>query len=156
MKHIESSKLIALAVPVDAGLVKHTLIERLRSAFNVEIVGEGSENFVIKFTGKRVLYKCAMNVVLKVDDQRARVIIDGKVGVRTSTMWLYTLGILMLLIVGLFPGILNTTGRGSNATDILVFLFLGVFLLYDINKKMIEPEILLDRILRALAAEFGV
>lgn len=156
MKHIESSKLITLANVVDASLVKQALIERMRSAFKIESVGDSDENFQIIFSGKGVLYRCTVNVLLKVDSQRARIVIDGKVGVRTLTKVIYVMGILALLVLGLFPGTLNTSGHGSSAMDFLVFLFLGVFILYDVNKKMIEPEILLDRILQGLDAEFGV
>ena len=156
MKHIESSRLITLASPVDVSVIKHVLVGRMRGAFSIETVGEGDENFKLTLSGKGVLYRCTMNVLLKVDTQRARVIVDGTVGVRTATKILYIFGFLALLVLGLFPGILNTSGHGSSAMDILVFLFLGVFILYDVNKKMLEPEILLDRILRALEAEFGV
>lgn len=154
MKHIEASRLITLASPVDAETVKYSLVERLRNAFHVETVGEGAEVFTLNVLGKNTPYHCALNVAVKTDAERARVIINGNVEINSSTKIFYVLGILVLLVLGLFPGTINTSGHGS-AMDVMVFLFLGIFIMIDMNKKLGEPEHLLDRVLRALETEFG-
>lgn len=156
MKHIESSQLIALAAPMEVSAIKYSLVERLRSAFHVETVGEGVENFSVSMTGKGSPCRCQFNVILKTEAARARVMVNGAVTINPYTKIMYALGILALVVLGLFPGTINTSGQGSGATDFLVFLFLGAFVLFDMNKKMSEVEDLLDRVLRALNAEFGV
>jgi hypothetical protein len=154
MKHIESSKLIHLAENVEASAVKYSLVERLRGVFHIETVGEGVENFSLTAAGKDIPCHCFFNVFLKTDAKYARVIVDGSAEINAPTKILYTLGVLALLVLGLFPGTINTTGKGS-AIDLMVFLFLGIAIIYDMNKKLAEPEAMLDRVLRALATEFG-
>jgi hypothetical protein len=156
MKHLESSKLINLATDTEAAVIKYSFVERLRGAFHVETVGDGVENFVVNAIGKDVPCKCIFNVLLKTENKRARLIVDGNVGISASTKILYTLGFLALLVLGLFPEstMLKTTYKGS-AMDFMVFLFLGAFLVFDMNKKVAEPEEIIDRILNAVATEFG-
>lgn len=154
MKHIESSRLINLSGEVAPAAIKYSLVERMRGAFHVETVGEGEENFAITAAGKDVPCTCSLNVLMKVEGKRARIIVDGVTGINASTKILYTLGVLALLVLGLFPGTINTTGKGS-AMDFMVFLFLGAFLVLDVNKKLAEPEALIDRILGSVATEFG-
>lgn len=156
MKHIESSRRITLAGTVDAAAIKYSLVERLRGAFHVEVVGEGTEHFTVAALGKDTPYRCALNVILKTDGKYARLMVEGETGINASTKILYSLGVLALLVLGLFPGgTINTSGQGS-AMDVLVFLFLGIFVIYDINRKMAEPELLLDRVLNAVETEFGI
>jgi hypothetical protein len=155
MKHIESSKLIDLSGAVESAAIKYSLVERLRNVFHIETVGEGIESFSLAATGKDVPCHCLFNVILKTDGRYARLIVDGSAEITATAKILYTLGVLALLVLGLFPGTINTTGHGG-ATDLMVFLFLGIYILYDMNKKLAEPEQLLDRILRAVATEFGV
>jgi len=154
MKHIESSKLINLPGTVETAAIKYSLVERMRNVFHIETVGEGVESFTMAATGKDIPCHCLFNVLLKTDGRYARLIIDGSAEISAPTKILYTLGVLALLVLGLFPGTINTTGKGS-AVDLMVFLFLGMFILYDVNRKLSEPEQLLDRILRAVATEFG-
>lgn len=155
MKHIESSRRIMLADATDAASIKYSLVERLRGAFHVEVVGEGTDNFTVAALGKDTPYRCTLNVILKTDGKYARLMIEGETGINSSTKILYALGVLALLVLGLFPGgTINTSGRGS-AMDVLVFLFLGIFVIYDMNRRLAEPEILVDRILNAVETEFG-
>lgn len=154
MKHIEASQLVRLARDADTASIKYSLVERLRSAFYVETVGEGEENFSITASGRSIPCDCSFNVLLKVEPKYARIIIDGTSGVSGTTKIFYTLGFLALLILGLFPGTINTTGKGG-AMDFMVFLFLGAFLVTDMTKKLAEPQILIDRILKAVDTEFG-
>ena len=154
MKHIESSKLINLSGTVETAAIKNSLVERMRNIFHVETVGEGTEKFTLTAIGKNIPCHCVFNVVLKTDEKHARLIVDGGAEITAAAKILYTLGVLALLVLGLFPGTINTTGHGS-ATDLMVFLFLGIFILYDMNKKLAEPEQLLDRVIHAVATEFG-
>ncbi len=154
MKHIESSKLISLAAAAESSAIKYSLVERMRGVFHIETVGEGVENFTLTAIGKDIPCHCVFNVLLKADNKYARLIVDGSAEISAASKILYTLGVLALLVLGLFPGTIKTGGSDS-AMDLMVFLFLGIFIFYDMNKKLAEPEILLDRILRAVATEFG-
>ena len=155
MKHIEASKLIHIPGAVEASAVKYSLVERLRGIFHIETVGEGDENFSLAATGKDIPCHCMLNVLVKTDEKHARVIIDGNAKITAATKIIYTLGVLVLLVLGQFHGILNTRATG-NAEDLMVFLFLGIFMLYDVGKKLSEPERMIDRVLAALHTEFGV
>ena len=154
MKHIESSKLIALVDAVEVSSIRYSLVERMRGAFHVETVDGEDEDFTLTAMGKGTSCRCMLNVFLRTDDRYARIIIDGTVEVTPSAKIIYILGILALLVLGLFPGTINTTGQGG-AMDFMVFLFLGMFVLHDANKKLEEPEQLLDRVLAAIETEFG-
>jgi len=154
MKHIESSKLINLSGTVETAAIKNSLVERMRNIFHVETVGEGTEKFTLTAIGKNIPCHCVFNVVLKTDEKHARLIVDGGAAITAPTKILYTLGVLALLVLGQFHGIINTSGGGS-AMDLMVFLFLGIFVVYDINRKLAEPEQLLDRVLRAVDTEFS-
>ncbi|MDE2335844.1 MAG: hypothetical protein KGL10_00870 [Alphaproteobacteria bacterium] len=154
MKHIESSRLIKVPDAVETAAVKYSLVERLRGIFHIETVGEGDESFTLAATGKDVPCHCLLNVLLKTDEKHARVIVDGQAKITAPTKILYTLGVLALLILGQFHGIINTSGTG-NAEDLMVFLFLGIFILFDVGKKLSEPERMIDRVLAALETEFG-
>jgi hypothetical protein len=154
MKHIESSKLINLSGGVEAAAIKNSLVERMRNIFHIETVGDGAERFTLTAIGKDIPCHCIFNVVLKTDPKYARLIVDGDAKITAPTKILYTLGVLTLLVLGRYHGIINTSSSGS-ALDLLVFLFLGIFVLYDINRKLTEPEQILDRVLRAIATEFG-
>jgi len=155
MKHIESSKIIRFSSPVEASVIKYSLVERLREAFHVETVGDGVENFSMTMTGKGTPYRCALDVIIKADAARGRIIVSGATAINASTKIFYALGILALLVLGLFPGTINTSGKGSGAVDFLVFLFLGAFVIFDMNRKVAELEALLDRVLGAVETEFG-
>lgn len=154
MKHIESSKLINLSNAVETVAIKNSLIERMRNIFHVETVGENTEKFTLTAVGKDIPCHCVFNILLKTDPKHARVIVNGGARITAPTKILYTLGVLALLVLGQFHGIINTSSSGS-AMDLLVFLFLGIFVLYDINRKLSEPEYILDRVLQAIATEFG-
>lgn len=154
MKHIESSRLIPLAGAVDAAAIKNSFVARMRNIFHVETVGDGTDAFTVTATGKHLPCACTFNVLLKMDAKHARLVVDGGTEITTPTKIVYTLGVLALLVLGQFHGGLNTS-IGASAMDILVFLFLGIFVLYDVNRKLAEPEQLLDRVLSAVATEFG-
>lgn len=155
MKHIECSQLIPLASPLETSTIKYSLVERLRASFHVETVGEGTENFDVNMMGKDSPCRCKLSIILKTDASRARVIVSGVATISPYTKIMYALGILALLVLGLFPGTINTSGQGSGATDFLVFLFLGAYVLFDMNKKIAELENLLERVLKALSTEFS-
>lgn len=155
MKHIETSKLVVLPHSVETAVIKKSLVERMRGAFHVETVGEGVESFSLAMMAKEIPCRCVLDVLVKTDGARARIMISGKVALNSSAKVFYALGILALLVLGLFPGLISTSGSGG-ALDFLVFLFLGIFILYDTHKKQAEAEILLDRILSSVQTEFGV
>jgi len=154
MKHIESSRLITLSGTVEAAAIKNSLIERLQNIFHIETVGDNAEKFTMTAIGKDIPCQCVFNVMLKADGKYARLIVDGGTKINTPTKIFYVLGVLALLVLGQFHGSLNTSS-GASAQDLMVFLFLGIFIIYDINRKLAEPGQLLDRILGALATEFG-
>jgi hypothetical protein len=143
-----------MAGDVETSAIKYSLMERLRGAFHVVTVGDGTESFSVALTGKKTSYHCDLNIIIKTEHHKARIIIDGSAEINNSNKVFYALCILTLLVLGLFPGTINTRGQGT-AVDAMVFMFLGFFVVYDMNKKLAEPEALLERVLNSVATEYG-
>ena len=155
MKHIEASKKIVIANHVDAAQVKYSLVQRLRTAFHVETVGEGAESFTITAAGRAATYAFTLGVSLKAEKDRVRVMICGQNELRFATKIFYVLSLLMVLVLGIFSDTTNATGSGGVAMNAMFFLLVGGFIIYDHSSKMGEPQEILDRVLDSLEAEFG-
>lgn len=155
MRHIESSILIPVKGIVDAAAVKYSLIQRLRNAFHVETVGEGNEAFAVSATGKTTSYVFNLNVVIRTEEGRVRIMADGGNEVAMATRIFYLLGMLMVIGLNFFP---STQERGDSVMLLLqamFFLVVGGFIIYDMNKKFDEPQMLLDRILKSVETEYA-
>lgn len=152
MRHIEASAKIVTTTPIDAAAVKYSLVQRLKGAFHVETVGEGNENFSVVATGKATSYVFHLGVVIKCESDRIRVLIDGGNDISMGTKIFYVLSLLAVLGISFFPGALGNSGLSVEAMG---FLVVGGFIIYDTNRKTDEPQLLLERILRSLEAEYG-
>ena len=153
MRHIEVSKKIITSHTVDAAAVKYSLVQKLRNIFHIETVGEGMESFTITATSKLTSYLFQINVVLKCDSSRARIIIEGKNNIGMPARIFYILSLLLVLALGLFPQVLAPPY--GLAIDAAFFMIVGGFILYDFNRKLDEPQGLIERVLDALEVEFG-
>ncbi len=159
MTHIEASQKIATTKKIDLAEVKYALTQRIRGAFHVETVGDGKDNFTIVAGRKSslfggMLYSFQLNVILKADTKHARVIVNGNAEITQSARILYVAGIFLVLILGLFPGSIET-GANGGPLDTIVILMIGAFLIYDINQKLVEPQKYIEKILKSLDVEFG-
>lgn len=155
MKHIESSAKIATQQPVEASAVKYSLVQRMRNAFHVETVGEGTESFSISGTSKATSYTFNLNVLIKSEPNRVRVIVDGQNDVSKATQIFYVLSLLAVLALSLFPGAIEDGNTGGIALEAIFFLVVGGFIIWDMHKKFEEPQQMIDRIIRSVEAEFG-
>jgi hypothetical protein len=154
MKHIEVSKKITTAQTVDASAVKYSLVQRMKNVFHVETIGEGVENFAVSATGKETSYIFDLNVVIKCDSTRARIIVDGKNRVSLATRAFYIFSLLAILALGLKPGLLGPAPY-NYAIDAMFFLVVGAIITHDYNSKLEEPQKMLGQILDTLEVEFG-
>jgi hypothetical protein len=59
------------------------------------------------------------------------------------------------MLVGLLPGSIDTNGETSGALDTLVLMIFGIFLFFDVTKKIEEPKDSILSILDSLETEFG-
>ena len=160
MTHIEASQKINTTKKVDLAELKYALTQRIRGAFHVETVGDGKDNFPIVAGRKSnffggMLYSFQLNVLLKSDAKHARIVVNGNAEITQSARLLYTAGIFLILILGLFPGSIDTSDSGG-PLDTIVILIIGAFLIYDINQKLAEPQKYIEKILKSLDVEFGV
>jgi hypothetical protein len=156
MKHLEASKKIVTEALVDPVSVKYSLVQRLRSAFHVETVGEGVESFSVSAASKTGAYAFTAGVSLKSEKTRIRILLEGQNNLRMGTRIFYVLSLLMVLILSLFPEAVDgARGGGGMAMNAMFFLVIGGFIIYDHSKKMDEPQAILDQILNSLEAEFG-
>lgn len=155
MKHIESSVFVPAKKPLDAATVKYSLVQRLRNAFHVETVGEGTENFSVSATAKSNGYVFNLNVAVKTDDAGARVLVDGGNEVSMGTKIFYVLSLLAVLAYTFFPAMTQSEGDSNAILEAIFFLVVGGFIIYDMNKKFDEPQGLIDKILESVKVEFS-
>jgi hypothetical protein len=143
------------AAPADPAGVKYSLIQRLRGAFHVETVGEGVESFAVTATSKTSTYAVALNVSLKCEPTRIRILMDGHNEIKMVTKVFYVLSLFMVLVLSLFSETIESSRYGGIAMNAMFFLVIGGFIIYDHGKKLAEPQEILDHILESLEAEFG-
>lgn len=155
MKHIEASKKIVTSGTPDSAAIKYSLVQRMRNAFNVETVGEGGEAFSVTASSKMATYSFHLNVSLKCEKERARILIDGENELKMGTKVFYVISLLLVLILSLFPEAGDGAGANNIVMNAIFFLVIGGFTIYDYGKKMDEPQILIDSILDSIEAEFG-
>ncbi len=159
MKHIELSRKIALSRPVSAEELKKNLMSRLENVLELQETTPGAEQFhVTGSTGAPVSMtryaQVDVDVTLAVDESTARIIISGYVRTAPSLMILYGVLFFVLLCVGLLPGFVDTSIDGD-AGDALIFVLIGMFLVYDINRRLTEPEEQMKAALESMNTLFG-
>ena len=158
MQIIANSKYFKAQKDVTLPQVKQSIIEKLRHSFHVETVGEGVDAFTLNLGGRRkfagaTLCHMSLNMSLAQDKNTVRLQMNGHVTVTNSAKLMYALGVLMVLIIGLFPGSIDTSGDGG-PLDALIFLLIGGFIMYDMNQKLAEMEKLLSDMLTQVETEF--
>lgn len=154
MKHIETSISFATQDKLETSTVKYSFVQRLRNAFHVETVGEGTENFAVSATSKATSYFFTLNVMIRSDHGRMRIVVDGGNEISLATRIFYVLSLLAVLALSFFPSGLDDAGVKGMAIEAMFFLVVGGFIIYDINKKLEEPQQILDRILHSVNSEF--
>lgn len=154
MRHIEASKKIITKGTPDAAGVKYSFVQRMRNAFNVETVGEGVESFSVTAISKMSTYGFALNVSLKCEEGRARLLIDGQTELKMGTKIFYVVSLLLVLVLSLFPD-KSAASQSSIVMNAIFFLVIGSFTIYDYGQKMGEAKVIIDDVLNSLEAEFG-
>jgi len=160
MKHIEVSKKVKLSRDVKEETLKQAVLERLRRAFNIENMVEAANGFNFRGTTGNThgLTRHALvnlEVQIAKDDENARIFIHGHSKMAKSLFVLYTALFVFILLLGLMPGSIETSWDNSGAGDVLVFLIFGIFIFYDIEKKITEPGEFLSTALASIETEFG-
>ena len=160
MKHIEVSRKINLTRAATADDVKRRLVERLEKTIEIDSIGEGVDKFrVTGTTGSPAsLTRSArldLDVEITLDGNAARVIISGYSRPAKSLSYLYWIMFFVVLLVGLLPGSIETSADTSDSMDVLVLMLFGMFIVFDVNKKMAEPREFLDTALSSLETTFG-
>lgn len=156
MKHISSSKLVTVPFETTLESVKLSVVDRLKAAYQVDTVGEGADQFTVTVSGRGSSSDCVLHVSLKLDNNKARVLMDGYSKISTIAKVYYAFVVFALLVIGLLPGTLVKTDGGGTAVDAMVFLFLGMFVVYDMDRKLIEAQQILDRVVNGVEADIGV
>ncbi len=160
MKHIEASKRIKLTRDVNEDELKRAITERLKRAFDIENIVENDKGFHIDGTtgGADNITRHArvdLNVQVVKQNEICRIMIYGYSKMARSLLITYSVLFFLVLLVGLLPGSIETSGETSGAMDTLVLMLFGLFIFYDINKKIDEPKENLVSILNSLETEFG-
>ncbi len=160
MKYLEVSKKINLTEAVSQEQLKQALIARLRRAFDVSDLREQEGSFHLRATTggpARVMRHARVDLDVTVTKTKdaARVMVNGYSQVARSLIVSYCFLFLLVLLTGLLPGSISTSGEDSGAMDAMVFLVFGIFIFYDISKKLCEPKDHLQAILDSLATEYG-
>ena len=160
MKHLEASKKIHLSKKVSVEDLKTALIVGLEKTIDIEKISDGNKEFSISGTtgSPASLTRHArldLDIKIVLEDNTARLLISGYSRTARSLMVMYWLLFLLMLIVGLLPGSIETSGDRSGAIDALVFLIFGIFIVIDVNKKLVEPQEFLQSTLESLNTTFG-
>ena len=155
MKHIEVSRKIALPRPVAADDVKNRLVERLEKTIEIESLGEGIERFRITgTTGSPASLTRHARLDLDVDIVQEpgalRIVISGYSRAARSLSYVYWTMFFVVLMVGLLPGSIETSADTSDSMDVMVLLVFGIFIVFDVNKKLVEPREFLETALESL------
>ncbi len=159
MKYIELSKKLHLTDKASDEDLKRALLQRLQRAFRVDRVQEFPNGFHIGATtgGRRGLVRnvrADIDVSLVRHSDRVGIIAHGHTRVAQSLLWAYTILFVMIMLVGLLPGFVATDDT-STAADALVFLIFGIFIFYDIDRKLDEPASNIRAVFDSMDAEFG-
>ncbi len=154
MKHIEISRKINLGRAVTAEELKKTLMSRLENVIEVQETSGNAEQFHVSgSTGAPVSMtryaQVDIDATITTDDSHARILLNGYVRTAPSLMILYGVLFFVLLCVGLLPGFVDTSIDGD-AGDALIFVLIGMFLVYDINRRLAEPQEQIESILESM------
>jgi uncharacterized protein YhhL (DUF1145 family) len=159
MKHIEISKQLHLGEETPDGILKHAFLQRLQRSFKIDLLQEHATGFhIVSTTGgsrsmvRNVRVNLDVNFINK--GNKVGVLVHGYSRVAQSLMIVYTVLFLMIMVVGLLPGFVETDDS-STAADALVFLIFGIFIFYDIDKKLQEPKENIEAALDSLNVEFA-
>ncbi len=160
MKYIDVSQKIHLTKEAEQEDVKQALLTRMRRAFKVDTLTEKDTGFHLVGTtgGPKGLVRHAnvdIDVSVIKSQEKIRVLVNGYSDTSRSLLISYTSLFLLVLFTGLLPGSIETSGAESGAADALVFVFFGIFIFYDINKKLAEPGDHIRAALDSLDVEFG-
>ena len=147
MTYLETSRKIKTAKKLNAATLKVALADRLRSAFHVESVSGGEEEFTVTAGHKCLIlgsppYNVSLNIRIKSNAKAARILVDGKVTTAEISKILYGLALIVALFV-------------SMAGISLFFPAILALILYDSHRKRAEPQVYLEKILESLETEFG-
>lgn len=160
MKYLEVSQKIVLARPATAAEIKQTLMQRLERAIDIESAGDGDNHF--SFSGTTgaptgIVRHAWVNfdADITVDDGVARLVVSGYTRMARSQVVFYTVAFALVLLLGLLPGAISTGYDSSDAGDVMVLLVLGIFVIFDVGRKLIEPRELLEAALNSVEALHG-
>lgn len=147
MTYLETSRKIKTAKKLSPAALKVALADRLRSAFHVECVSGGEEEFTVTAGHKCLIlgsppYHVSLNVRIKSGAKAARILVDGKVTTAEISKILYGLALLLALFI-------------SMAGTVLFFPAMLALILYDSRRKRAEPQFYLEKILESLETEYG-
>jgi len=160
MKHLAVSRKIELKKEATLQNVRELLIERLEKTIEIKSISDGDSEFTLNgTTGSPASMtrhaKLDLNVTIKMDKNVARILISGYARVAFSLILLYMFLFSIILLVGLLPGFISTNADESDALDALFFLILGIFVMFDVNKKLSEPKDDIEAALESLDTTFG-
>ncbi|MFN3700558.1 MAG: hypothetical protein ACK4VI_03440 [Alphaproteobacteria bacterium] len=160
MKYIEVSKRVRLTRDVSEDDLIKVMTERLHRAFDVSNIKENDKGFNLQGTsggGGKMMRHAAVDLNVQVVKQNeiCRIMVCGTSKMSKSLVLVYSTLFFLVMLVGLLPGSIDTNGETSGALDTLVLLIFGIFLFFDVNKKIEEPKDSILSILDSLETEFG-
>ncbi|MCK5284548.1 MAG: hypothetical protein KAJ86_03070 [Alphaproteobacteria bacterium] len=160
MKYINVSKKISLTKEASQKDLKQALLERVGRVFTLDNMTEQESGFQFYgTTGTSNIFTKNASVDITVNivknQEVVRILVYGHSKIAKNLTLAYAGMFFLLLLLGLLPGSIETSGESSDALDVIVFMLFGVFIFYDMNKKLLEPQELLHLALESLNTEFG-
>lgn len=160
MKHLEVSRKIKLSKKTSPEELKSELLDRLGKSIAITKSSDGVSDFTVSGTtgapASITRYaRVDLDVSVRTENDIARILISGYSRPALSLTLLYGFLFLVVLVVGLLPGSIETDADASGAADALVFLIFGIYIAYDINRKISEPTENLASALESLDTTLG-
>jgi len=162
MKHIEVSRKINLTRDVSPAELKDALLERLAKVIMIEESAGDAEQFTLSGTSgpprsltRHARLDLSASINYDSSEKVARIILSGYGRTARSLVVVYFVLFFALLLLGLLPGSVSTSMEESGPMDALIFLLLGVFIIFDTNKKLADLRDSLNDALASLDTAFG-
>ena len=160
MRQFQISENFDIKKGSDIKIVRQQFEKRLGELFDILSIDEDADGQISiqAFSGTKcsAVNSAEMNVKcdLMVEDGKLRFMAGGSVRASRSQVILYTLGLFIVLLIGLLPGSLNTSWEDAGAGDAAIFLIIGGYIVYDIETKLMMTEQLMRDVVAALKTEF--
>lgn len=164
MKSFLFSRKIVIDRDRDTDEVKEFLRTTLADNMDVTEMTPGEQEFMLKGSTGAVfesIRKASLNARFRIfteetkTERELKIIVNGNTNLTWSLTITYIALFVLVLLVGMLPGSIETFGEDSTPLDALIFLLIGLYIKTDIDNSMREAESHLKQALEAVDVRYG-